>query len=335
LSTVSYALRNDSRLRLSTRERIQAVARRLGYRPNPIFSAMMVRARHGRVNRGEVIAYLSAFPREAQWRRSLPQPEFFAGAKERAEAMSFRLEAFFYAEEGWTERRLEQVLVTRGVRGIIVAPFPRAHNSLCLDWARFAAATIGFTLQNPMLHRVTADHYYNLHLAFASISTAGFHRIGCILPHAVSSRIDQQWMAALNGYQQLNPKQAVPPLVVSRQERSERSLIAWIRVNRPDFLITRESGMSEWVHATLGRNAPPIAELCLGLAPYVSGGIDEHSRLIGAGAIDLVVNQLQHSEFGVPAHPTLTLIPGTWRWSNRFLARTADSVEVRSIAPAP
>ena len=41
VSTVSLALRNDRRLRADTRATIQAVAKELGYRPNPLIAVLM------------------------------------------------------------------------------------------------------------------------------------------------------------------------------------------------------------------------------------------------------------------------------------------------------
>ena len=47
-ATVSMCLANSPRIPAATRERIQAVADRLGYRPNPYVSALMRIRRQGR-----------------------------------------------------------------------------------------------------------------------------------------------------------------------------------------------------------------------------------------------------------------------------------------------
>lgn len=317
VSTASYALRNDPRLRPETCQRIQALAQQLGYRSNPIFSAMMVRARQGARRRGttgQTVAYLSAFPSREQWTRVFPQPAMFEGARVRAEALNFHLEPFFFAEKKWPERRLQQVLVERGIRGVIVSPFAQPSGELPLDWSRFAAATIGFTLAAPRLHRVTSDHFYNMRLAISSARAAGFKRIGCVLPRAISPRIDQQWMAATT--LEMAAHGMVPALALPPEEWNAASVWKWYREYEPDFIVTRRNHVAGWLREKLGKRAPLWAELSVGPDTTADGGIDEHAVRIGAFAFDLVLSQLQHNDYGVPANPTLTLIPGDWAWRN-------------------
>lgn len=321
VSTVSYALRNDPRLKPETCARIQALAQKLGYRPNPVFAAMMARNRRGRTAAGatgDVIAYVSGFATAAHWRRTFPQPEIFEGAKARAAALNFRLEPFFYMEEGWSGQRLQQVLLARGVRGLIVAPFPYPAAELNLDWGHFAPATIGYTLRAPMLPRVTTDHFYNIRLALGAARKAGFQRIGCVLPRAISRRIDQQWAAGLARFHEDEPGiESVPPLVLEPNLLTAETVLAWQCEHRPDFVVTRTTrgnDVAAWLRTGLGRRCPPCVELSLGGRSHYDGGVDEHAAQIGATAVDLVINQLQHNEFGLPAHPSLTLLPGEWRW---------------------
>jgi LacI family transcriptional regulator len=322
LSTVSLALRNDPRLTVQTRERIQKIAKALGYRPNLIFSAMMMRNRQKRSEaNGDVIAYVSAFATEAKWRRMFPQPEIFAGAQKRAAALNFRIEPFFYIEQGLSEERLQQVLLARGIRGLIVAPFPNPEAELPLDWSHFASATIGYTLRVPMLHRVTADHFYNMRLAFVAAREAGYRRIGCVLPKAISRRIEQLWAAGATHSEEDDLKfdsKHVPSLVMEPDLLTPASVLAWYRQHRPDFVVTRvnraNNDVAAWLREKLGRRCPPCAELSLAGRSHYDCGVDEHPEIIGATAVDLVINQLQHNELGVPARPTLTLLPGEWRW---------------------
>jgi LacI family transcriptional regulator len=48
LATASYSRRNDPRIPRATAARVHAVAKRIGYRPNPRIAALMATsARHG------------------------------------------------------------------------------------------------------------------------------------------------------------------------------------------------------------------------------------------------------------------------------------------------
>ena len=84
---VSLALRNSPKISPATIARIRKVAEELGYRPNPMVSALMTQLRHGRtVKRPTTIAYVTAYPTEDGWRQPGLFTEFHTGAKKRAEA---------------------------------------------------------------------------------------------------------------------------------------------------------------------------------------------------------------------------------------------------------
>jgi DNA-binding LacI/PurR family transcriptional regulator len=70
-TTVSRALRNHPALPPETRKRVQAVARKLGYRLNPLVSAWMAQRKSSRkaLDSGQV-AYLSSHPDRDAWRAS-------------------------------------------------------------------------------------------------------------------------------------------------------------------------------------------------------------------------------------------------------------------------
>lgn len=68
-AAVSMALRGDRSIPEATRNRIRAVADRLGYRPSPLVAALMSRRRKGRTVSGATtaIAYLTSHPPENPW----------------------------------------------------------------------------------------------------------------------------------------------------------------------------------------------------------------------------------------------------------------------------
>ena len=159
--TVSLALRNDPRLPVETRRRVQDVARELGYRPNPLVHALMsqVRARKPMKNI-TTIAFLTAFPTPDAWRKvSHVYRDYFDGAVERAAELGYRVEEIWAKEPGMTGRRLSDVLETRGIRGLLVGPLPPSRGHLSLDWSRFVSATMGYSMWRPDLHRASSNHY--------------------------------------------------------------------------------------------------------------------------------------------------------------------------------
>src|SRR5258708_16290688 len=73
-ATVSMCLANNPRIPPATRVRIQAVADRLGYRPNPYVSALMRIRRQGRAHREmPVLALVNGYDNATAWRDTAPR----------------------------------------------------------------------------------------------------------------------------------------------------------------------------------------------------------------------------------------------------------------------
>ena len=78
-----------------------------------------------------------------------------AGARARALAQSCRIEEINVHDPALSTRRLTEILLRRGVRGVIVAPLHSIHEPVLLDWAQFSAVAIGYSLQRVPLSRVS------------------------------------------------------------------------------------------------------------------------------------------------------------------------------------
>jgi transcriptional regulator with XRE-family HTH domain len=67
--TVSRALRNDPKISLATRERVQQIARDMGYRTNALVSALMSNLRQTRAPSDvTTLAFLTSMPSRSGWR---------------------------------------------------------------------------------------------------------------------------------------------------------------------------------------------------------------------------------------------------------------------------
>src|SRR3954463_12432521 len=96
-ATVSMSLANHPRIPAETRERIQAIVNRLGYRPNPYISTLMRIRRQGRPLKDQpVIAIVSSFGRSDEWRNSpfTTVRQMYEGALARAAIHGYRGEEF-------------------------------------------------------------------------------------------------------------------------------------------------------------------------------------------------------------------------------------------------
>lgn len=314
LATVSYALRNDPRIRPEKRKAIQALAAQLGYRPNPRFSALMSHIRNSRpVAAGERIAFVWVHTPRAESERDPFLQRVFVGAKARAETLGYGLEQFWTAERGMTDRRLSQVMKSRGIVGVLLSPvMHEAEVTLDLDWPCFAPAVIGSARWNPELHHAGHHHYLAMRMALERLAAAGCRRPMAILEAAVNERARRAWEAAFAVF---HPgRRAATESLWIGLPGDRRAILRRIKACRPDAVVVSAHALVEQLRSKdvpLPGDAPIITLHWLPTAPEI-GGIDQSYDRVAANAVDLVVSQLNSNELGVPALPRMLLFPGRW-----------------------
>jgi DNA-binding LacI/PurR family transcriptional regulator len=311
---VSLALRNSPKISLKTRERIREIAERLGYRPNPLVSALMTQLRDiRRVPRPTTLAFVTSHATADGWRQPGPFVDFFEGAKDRAEALGYTLEEWWAAKPGLTPDRFSEILFNRNIHGVLVAPLPAGGASFAMDWSRFASATIAFSLATPVLHRASNDQYLSILKAIDELTRLGYRRIGLALTDDQDVRVQRKWSAGYLVHQQsLAPAQRVPALLAGGD--FSVAFAEWYRRHEPDVVLSQEPHCLDYL-GQLGLRVPDdvgFVHLALTEADEGFAGINQNSRLVGAGAIDLIDAQLRRNERGLPATPKTVLILGRW-----------------------
>lgn len=311
---VSLALRNSPKISAATRKRIHDIAEELGYRPNPLVSALMTQLRDvRRAPQQTTLAYLTAHPTADGWRRPGPFVEFFEGAKSRAEALGYTLEEWWAAQPGMSLQRLSEILYNRNIHGLLVAPLPAGGGTLEVDWTRFAAATIGFSLAEPQIPRASNDQYQSITVALQELTRLGYRRIGLAITDDEDMRVQRKWSAGFLVYQQDIPaKQRVPSL---RSAGSfPAAFVEWFRKHEPDAILSQEPQCIEYL-SRLGCEVPRdcgFAHLALTDGDTRLAGIHQNGRIVGASMIDLVDGQLRRNERGVPSASKIVLVQGRW-----------------------
>jgi LacI family transcriptional regulator len=132
-TTVSDALRGKGRVDPATAARVQKAAREAGYRRNPLAAAVMseLRRSRGGTFRGVLAAVDLAEPDRAP--HGIFHRELVSGGRERASELGFKLEEFLVGSGGMTVPRLDSILQSRGINGVLLLPSWYAPDSLALD----------------------------------------------------------------------------------------------------------------------------------------------------------------------------------------------------------
>ncbi|MFM9954587.1 MAG: LacI family transcriptional regulator, partial [Opitutaceae bacterium] len=237
----------------------------------------------------------------------------FLGAKARAEALGYGLEQFWTAERGMTDRRLSQVIKSRGIVGVLLSPvMHEAEVTLDLEWSSFAPAVIGSARWYPELHHAGHHHYLAMRMALEKLAAAGYRRPMAIIEAGVNERARRAWEAAFAVFHP--SRAAAAELLWIGLPEDRRAVARQIKASRPDAVVVSDHGMVEHLRAMdVGETAElPIFNLhWLPTAPEI-GGVDQSYDMVAANAVDLVVSQLNGNETGVPPWPRMLLFPGRW-----------------------
>lgn len=104
----------------------------MGYRPDPMFSALVASARHCGPQAFRGAGWLTNYPTAECWRVG-KQVEYFEGAKQRAKELGYELAEFWLREEGVSRRRLKQITTSRNILGVVVAAPPEPRTKIDFD----------------------------------------------------------------------------------------------------------------------------------------------------------------------------------------------------------
>ncbi len=312
-AAVSMALRNHPRIPLSTRERIQRIANQLGWRPNPLLAEAMSAIRAGQPSSDRVtLAWVSSDRRRDEWKESPFQVRCLEGAHARADSAGYRLEQFWLGDANGNPNRLSDILYARGINGLIVSPF-YATGTIALQWDRFAAATIAYTLTEPRLHRATDNHTASARVCVARLHAAGRSRIGLAMAARLDHRVGDLWTG---GYllETFTEGIGAPTLLHRPHDLTAKAFLTWVKRAKPDAIISTEKRIPEWL-TEAGYDVPRDIAFCsLDLASDDGSmaGIYQDAHSIGAAAVDMVAGQLLRHERGLPDQPKTTIIDGRW-----------------------
>ncbi|SDT95034.1 LacI family transcriptional regulator [Verrucomicrobium sp. GAS474] len=316
-TTVSLSLRNHPSIPALTRERIKKLAERQGYRTDPLVATLMNQLRTSRSRRtAEKLVYLTFWPQREGWRVSPNDVAFFEGASARASHLGYDLEHLWAREPRLTAERLGNILYTRGIRGLVLAPLLRPQGHFSLDWSRFAAAAISYTIVRPQLHRTTHSHYNGMGMTLHRLKQLGYRRIGYANVAGQENRVSHAWLAAYYVHHHTLPAaERIPPFTA--EEWNRKAFAEWVRRHRPDAVIGNQVEPLALLRDAALRLPAGIGYACLDL-PLTPGtealaGIDQQPRSVAAAAVDLVVTQLQNNEFGLPAEAKTVQLDGAWR----------------------
>lgn len=313
-SATAYALKDAPNIAKATRERVQAAALEIGYRPDPLLSRLMAHLHAGRQHRylGK-IAFINPDPNRDFVKITPALRDFFIDAANRARALGYESEEFWLHEPGQTPSRLARILLARGIRGIVVGDMETRTSLPAFPWEQFSAVTVGYSVVQPTLPRVVPHHYRNTMVALERVLAAGYRRPGLLTYHRQENAMVRLHVAAFLAFQlELPPESQVP--LLNTADMTGAHIRAWFEKEKPDVILTTNYPTD--IHfAEAGLRVPrdvALVSLLRWDTEKKMAGMRPGFERLGTVAVNQLVAQLQHDERGVPANCTTVELEGRW-----------------------
>lgn len=319
-NTVSLALRGDRQVTTATRERIEKIADRLGYQRNPLMSHLMaVLRQQSPVSYRCNLALVNAHQDQHAFTNNNTVPAYVKGCQRRAKVRGYRFDEFWLHDPALNGARLDRILRTRGIRGLIINGLfgdqylPESFREI---WDRYPAVVTGVRTRDPALPFACVDHHEAVFDAMENVRRLGYRRPGLVLLDRIDRLVDGRFSAAFNVSQSSIEASEVVPVFTFGGEDIPRlaGFRQWMEKHRPDVILTLHPNVRDWLASMQLRSPEDIGLVALehhrGCVDWA--GMDQHNDIAGEAAVDMVATLMQTNEFGSSHPPRATLIGATW-----------------------
>ncbi len=312
-TTVSDALRGKGRVDPATARKVKKAAREAGYRRNPLAGALMSELRRSRAGtfRG-VLAAADIYEADRPPHGGFHM-ELMTGARARAAELGFKLEHFVVGADDLTVSRLDSIMQSRGIHGVLLLPSWHPPDWTQLDWSRYSGIYTDYVIERPAMHCVTCNHYRSMHSLLGQLAARGYRRPGLHLELGRDERTHRRFSAAFRSWQENFPDaEKIPMLEILRENKA--GFCEWFKRYKPDVVIGHYTDVIDWMEEC-GAHVPEthgFASLNLLYRKRPCAGLDQQPRELGGRAVELLIAQLQRSETGIPENPLTITTMARW-----------------------
>ena len=313
---VSLALRDSQRVSEKRRSEVKAMAEKLGYRPDPML-ASLVAYRQGKRPAAirSCLAWINQWSEPGELRAHKEFDLYWQGATEAAERLGYRLEEFRWprAKSG---KRLQTILQTRGVRGVLIPPHRDGLDLPDMDWSQFSLVRFGSSVTSLLAHTVTSDQSHCSRLAYEKAREYGYKRIGYVSDAKFERNTRGHFREGyLNAQEEMTPRARRLETLIFESEarRHQGELLAWLQKEKPDAVITTMATLRSLLFG-MGLRVPE--DLAVATTSVRDGnfdaGADQNSDEIGRVAVSTLASLVLENERGVPRYQRRILVEGRW-----------------------
>jgi DNA-binding LacI/PurR family transcriptional regulator len=327
--TVSLALRNHPSIPATRREEVRLMAEKMGYRPDPLLSSLAVYRTQNRPSSiKSALCWLNHWEQPERLRSYGEFDAYWRGALAAAERFGYHLDDLRWTPD-FTAERFEQILLTRGVRGILIPPHQSSPDWGKFDWNKFSVIRFGLSVSYPDSHLVTSDQQRAAIMALRKISNYGYQRIGMVVGDHLDLNIGGNYTGGFHAARELLKLSGIHSMIViperdspAKAGRAKAGLARWLVKAKPDAILTTDPRVPGFLQE-LGYRIPEdiaVAGTSISDIP-VAAGINQNGEEVGRTAVEMLVAQININQRGEPPAPCRILVESFWQDGKSLPAR--------------
>lgn len=291
----------------------------MGYAPDPHLAALAAyRRSKTSAQICSAIAWINHWEQPERLRKLLEFDLYWRGAEQAARRFGYNLEEICWSSN-YSAKRFEQILMTRGIRGVLIPPHHSLPNWGDFNWSKFSIVRFGLSVPAPDSHLVTADQLRAVIMAVRRMADYGYRRIGLVVPSDVDRKLGGGFVGGFNSAGKSFGLPVTTPLLTEEKfylyqpDAARRLLRHWLMKQKPDAILTTVPQVPELLRQLKFRIPEDVAVAGTSMDVPVDAGLDQHSEAIGRIAVELLISQINLNERGEPADPYRVLVESRWR----------------------
>jgi len=315
VATVSLALRGKGEVAHHTIERVRRIAEEIGYRPNPVLSALASkRFSEARSIKGTGVALLE-FP-VLPGGRYVKESQYRPGLMEEAHRLGYTV-SVVTPEDIPDVPALFHRLYHRAVQGLIISgSFDPATWGKDFDWDAFSIVQCArYGVAGPF-HTVRPNVFQTVKTVFHTLLARGYRRIGFAIGRhetIIEDDEDRHGTAFALISEHLSRAERIPIYLGPHADR--KAFVKWVQAHKPDVVVGFTSG-HYWYLREAGYRIPDdvgfVALHQTESGPPAIAGMRQNTREIARQTVYLLDQLVRTQTRGLAGHPMDLLIPSLW-----------------------
>jgi len=320
--TVSLALRDSPLIAPATKAHVRERASAMGYRPDPSLRKLAsYRWKHAGSTPHGTLALIA--PSNSKLLLDLREP---------AAALGYQVEGFDPAEYR-VSARLAEVLIARGIEGVIVPPWNDLSYFEAFPWSQFSSINLFGGPTQPRLHTVRHDAFGNLLALQDRILQSGSKRVGVtvVTEKGQCTPTDKRMIAASHylASEVAGMPEFVRPFGIDIANFRETQ--EWVRECKVDLLITPGAFVGNWLMQAGFEVPQSLRVIVMNLFSQDRdwAGFIRNDAQIARRAVGWLDRMIVQDEKGEASMPETLVVPGTWRGGRSFPECTVSAFQIR------